>query len=43
MSEKVRVDWKIPGPGDFIFVPPYVPHQEMNASSDETLDAQSKE
>ena len=21
------------GPGDFIFVPPYVPHQEINASS----------
>ena len=20
------------GPGDFIFVPPFVPHQEMNAS-----------
>jgi uncharacterized RmlC-like cupin family protein len=26
------------GPGDFIFVPPYVPHQEINASSDEPLD-----
>ncbi len=26
------------GPGDFIFVPPYVPHQEINASSDETLE-----
>ena len=25
------------GPGDFIFIPPYVPHQEINASSDETL------
>ncbi len=25
------------GPGDFIFVPPYVPHQEINASDDETL------
>ncbi|HUK66544.1 MAG TPA: cupin domain-containing protein [Anaeromyxobacteraceae bacterium] len=25
------------GPGDFIYVPPYVPHQEMNASSDEPL------
>src|SRR3981081_1049594 len=25
------------GPGDFIFVPPYVPPQEINASSDETL------
>src|SRR5690349_10865651 len=22
------------GPGDFIFVPPYVPHQEINASSE---------
>ena len=26
------------GPGDFIFVPPYVPHQEINASPDETLE-----
>jgi uncharacterized RmlC-like cupin family protein len=26
------------GPGDFIFVPPYVPHQDINASSDETLE-----
>jgi uncharacterized RmlC-like cupin family protein len=26
------------GPGDFIFVPAYVPHQEINASSDETLE-----
>ncbi len=25
------------GPGDFIFVPPYVPHQEINAQADETL------
>ena len=25
-------------PGDFIYVPPYVPHQEINASSDETLE-----
>jgi uncharacterized RmlC-like cupin family protein len=25
-------------PGDFIFVPPYVPHQEINASTDETLE-----
>ena len=24
--------------GDFIFVPPYVPHQEINASSEETLE-----
>jgi uncharacterized RmlC-like cupin family protein len=26
------------GPGDFIFVPPFVPHQEINASTDETLE-----
>jgi uncharacterized RmlC-like cupin family protein len=25
------------GPGDFIFVPPYVPHQEINAMADATL------
>jgi uncharacterized RmlC-like cupin family protein len=25
------------GPGDFIFVPPYVPHQEINAAADEPL------
>jgi uncharacterized RmlC-like cupin family protein len=25
------------GPGDFIFVPPFVPHQEINASGDEPL------
>jgi uncharacterized RmlC-like cupin family protein len=25
------------GPGDFIYVPPYVPHQEINASPDEPL------
>src|SRR5271154_502377 len=25
------------GPGDFIFVPPYVPHQEINAHADEEL------
>ncbi len=25
------------GPGDFIFVPPFVPHQEINASHDEPL------
>ena len=24
--------------GDFIFVPPYVPHQEINASPDQTLE-----
>lgn len=26
------------GPGDFIFVPPYVPHQEINAEDDKTLE-----
>jgi len=26
------------GPGDFIYVPPYVPHQEINAESDATLE-----
>lgn len=26
------------GPGDFIFVPPYVPHQEINALENETLE-----
>ena len=25
-------------PGDFIYVPPFVPHQEINALSDETLE-----
>ncbi|HEU4868225.1 MAG TPA: cupin domain-containing protein [Actinomycetota bacterium] len=25
------------GPGDFIFVPPFVPHQEINADDDEPL------
>ena len=25
-------------PGDFIFVPPYVPHQEINASADQVLE-----
>src|SRR5215204_6106567 len=25
------------GPGDFIFVPPFVPHQEINASETEAL------
>src|SRR6202050_3375718 len=27
------------GPGDFIYVPPYVPHQEMNANADEPVGA----
>ena len=26
------------GPGDFIYVPPFVPHQEINASGEETLE-----
>jgi uncharacterized RmlC-like cupin family protein len=26
------------GPGDFIYVPPFVPHQEINASDDDTLE-----
>ncbi len=25
-------------PGDFIYIPPYVPHQEINASTDEPLE-----
>src|SRR3982075_1287527 len=25
------------GPGDFIYVPPFVPHQEINASDDQAL------
>ena len=27
------------GPGDFIYVPPWVPHQEINAKSDEPVEA----
>ena len=26
------------GPGDFIYVPPFVPHQEINALDDEPLE-----
>jgi uncharacterized RmlC-like cupin family protein len=26
------------GPGDFIYVPPFVPHQEMNALQDEACE-----
>ncbi len=26
------------GPGDFIYVPPYVPHQEINALADQALE-----
>jgi uncharacterized RmlC-like cupin family protein len=27
------------GPGDFVYVPPYVPHQELNARSDQPVEA----
>jgi len=27
------------GPGDFIYVPPFVPHQEINARSDQPVEA----
>jgi len=27
------------GPGDFIYVPPFVPHQELNAKRDEPVEA----
>ena len=27
------------GPGDFVFVPPYVPHQEINADPDNPVEA----
>jgi uncharacterized RmlC-like cupin family protein len=27
------------GPGDFVYVPPYVPHQEMNARKDQPVEA----
>jgi uncharacterized RmlC-like cupin family protein len=44
VSGKARMRWgdaleftAEAGPGDFIFVPPYVPHQEINASTDEPL------
>ena len=30
--------WAEAGPGDFIFVPPFVPHQEMNAQTDQLLE-----
>ncbi len=29
------------GPGDFIYIPPFVPHQEINASRDEVLECVS--
>ena len=44
VSGKARMRWgeKLEfvaeaGPGDFIYVPPYVPHQEINASPDDEL------
>src|SRR2546427_1463200 len=27
------------GPGDFVYVPPFVPHQEMNATRDQPVEA----
>ena len=30
--------WSRPTPGDFVFVPPYLVHQEINASADEPVD-----
>jgi uncharacterized RmlC-like cupin family protein len=27
------------GPGDFVFVPPFLPHQELNAKKDEPVEA----
>jgi uncharacterized RmlC-like cupin family protein len=44
VSGKARMRWgdnlefvAEAGPGDFIYVPPFVPHQEINASDDESL------
>ena len=44
VSGKARMRWgdalefmAEAGPGDFIYVPPYVPHQEINASDQEAL------
>ena len=44
VSGKARMKWgdrleftAEAGPGDFIYVPPYVPHQEINASDQEPL------
>ena len=44
ISGKARMRWgdrlefmAEAGPGDFIYVPPYVPHQEINASDEEPL------
>jgi len=45
VSGKARMKWgdrleftAEAGPGDFIYVPPYVPHQEINASPTEALE-----
>jgi uncharacterized RmlC-like cupin family protein len=45
VSGRARMRWgdaleftAVAGPGDFIFVPPFVPHQELNASADEPLE-----
>jgi uncharacterized RmlC-like cupin family protein len=45
VSGKARMRWgealeytAEAGPGDFIFVPPFVPHQEINASEGEPLE-----
>src|SRR6478609_6847349 len=45
VSGKARMRWgdrleyvAEAGPGDFIFVPPYVPHQEINADPDNVLE-----
>lgn len=44
VSGKARMRWgerlefcAEAGPGDFIYVPPFVPHQEINANRDESL------
>ena len=44
VSGRARMRWgerleyeAVAGPGDFIYVPPYVPHQELNASREEPL------
>ena len=44
VSGKARMRWgerleyvAEAGPGDFIFVPPFVPHQEINANQNEPL------
>ncbi len=45
VSGKARMRWgehlqftAEANPGDFIFIPPYVPHQEINASPDQVLE-----